>query len=151
MRKKSLQQIEDLLARHREPAEAPPIADVPQPVLAQDVAMQSAEAFDALREELSRLRIDRQTHQAHIAEMHRVLVATDGSAVKVPLLMANDLLRQVGVNVVTDVGQRNLFSCLDDDDDDGASYVVVQPAYIEESTNRVVRQGRIRIADRVAR
>lgn len=152
MRKKSLQQLEDLLDRRQarfDERQTPALPEQRTP--ADDSAMQSAEAFDALRQEVMQLRIDRQSHQAHLAEIHRVLVAAVGSgSVKVPLLMANDLLRQIGVAVVTDIEQRHLFSSLDDDNEDDASYVVVQPAYVEDSTGRVVRQGRIRAAAQVA-
>ena len=149
MRKKSLQQVEELLERQRLLLEggmerlvpAPPAARSGEPVVVTKAEPPSAQAFDALRQSVESAKNAVHTHQAHLAIIHRALLRAGGP--KAPLLLVNDLMRQAGIRLEWAASRRDLFT----DHSGSASsetstdYEVSDPAYIDELTGRVVQQG----------
>ena len=150
MRKKSLQQVDELLDRQRtllaeQLSVHPAIVDGPLSEKAEPrhsaSDAQPSEAFDALRRTVESVRGERHVHQAHLALVHRALLRAGGP--KGPLLLTSDLLRRVGVRVEHDLTKRDLFTDHEglESVDGGQLYELVDPAYVDETSGRVVQQG----------
>jgi hypothetical protein len=101
-------------------------------------AARAAEAYEGLRRQLVGASAERTAHLVHLAQFDAALGA--GEPVGALALLASDLLAQAGLERCDDPGQTGAF---DISPGDGSGELrVVEPAYVEAHTGRVVRRGR---------
>jgi hypothetical protein len=101
-------------------------------------AARAAEAYEGLRRQVVGATAERTAHLVHLAQFDAALTA--GEPTDALARLAADLLAQAGLERCHDPAQPGAF---DSDLPDASSDVrVVEPAYVEAHTGRVVRRGR---------
>ncbi len=135
MRDKSLNQLRELLRELEDDLVArldlEPLPSDPQP------AQPSQRAYEGLASSVQEANQHRRAHLAHLVQLDRALDAA--TTLEVPRGVLADLMTQVGLERVADISQSHLFA----DDGGGESPRLAEAAYVDASTGRVVRQGRI--------
>ena len=101
-------------------------------------AARAAEAYEGLRRQVVGASAERTAHLVHLARLDAALGA--GEPADALGLLAADLLAQAGLERCHDPSQAGAFDISAGDDSGGLR--VVEPAYIEAHTGRVVRRGR---------
>jgi hypothetical protein len=101
-------------------------------------AARAAEAYDGLRRQVVAASAERTAHLVHLAQFDAALGA--GEPAGALALLAADLLAQAGLERCTDPAQADAFDI--STGDASAGLLVVEPAYVEAHTGRVVRRGR---------
>jgi hypothetical protein len=107
-------------------------------------AGKSADAYEGLRRQVVASAGERTAHLAHLAEIDAALQRGEGP--NELSLLVRDLFDQAGLARVSDPNVREAFEVVAGEGDD---LVVLEPAYVEPATGRLVKQGRAR-ADRPA-
>lgn len=132
MRKKSVAQVEALIARLLDERS---IATV-------DVdGSPSAQAYEGLRESVNEGAQSRRVHLAQLTQLDRALRAS--TTLDGPRMLLADMMEECGLQRVDDASQVDLFQ-VEDDDGEGTTLEVLEPAYVDANTGRVVRHGRAR-------
>lgn len=101
-------------------------------------AARAAEAYDGLRRQVMGASAERTAHLVHLAQFDAALGA--GESTGSLALLAADLLAQAGLERCADPAQADAFDI--DPGDRNGELRVVEPAYVEIHTGRVVRRGR---------
>ena len=101
-------------------------------------AAKAAEAYEGLRRQIVSATAERITHLVHLAQLDAALVAGE-STESLGLLVA-DLLAQAGLLRWDNPTLEGAFEI--PPDAEGGELQVVEPAYVEAHSGRVVRQGR---------
>lgn len=99
----------------------------------------AAEAYDGLRRQVVAAFSERQAHLAQLAQLD-VAVRRGESGESLALLL-QDLMRQAGLLRINDGANASYYEVVQGK---GDHLVVLEPAYVDDSTKRVVRQGRAR-------
>lgn len=103
-------------------------------------AARAAEAYDGLRRQVVAAAAERVAHLAHLVQVDAAVRA--GEPPESLALLTADLLAQVGVERRDDPGVPDAYD-LDGPAGSGPDELrVVEPAYVESHTGRVVRRGR---------
>lgn len=103
-------------------------------------AARAAEAYDGLRRQMLVAANERTAHLAHLAQLDAALRAGESTG-SLALLVA-DLLAQAGLVRHHDTATEDAFDV--GSGPDGGPLEVLEPAYVDGHTGRVVRQGRAR-------
>lgn len=110
-------------------------------------AARAAEAYEGLRRQLVGASAERTTHLVHLAQFDAALCA--GEPAGALAMLAADLLAQAGLERCHDPAREGAFDI--SPGDERAELRVVEPAYVETHTGRVVRRGRaVPVQDPVA-
>ncbi|HEY3239155.1 MAG TPA: hypothetical protein VGL92_06305 [Acidimicrobiia bacterium] len=102
-------------------------------------AARAAEAYDGLRRQILGASAERTAHLVHLAQFDAALGA--GEPVGALALLAADLLAQAGLDRCDDPAQAGAFDV--SPGNESGELRVVEPAYVETHTGRVVRRGRV--------
>jgi hypothetical protein len=100
----------------------------------------AAEAYDGLRKAITAATSDRLAHLVHLAQIDAALRRREDP--KALALLLRDLMSQAGVDVVDDPTDRELYDV--EGSADAAVLQVLEPAYVDTATGRLVRHGRAR-------
>jgi len=100
-------------------------------------SVKSADAYEGLRRQVVAAVGERQSHLAHLAQLDVALER--GESVESLRLLIKDLLNQANLVRVSDPGVADAFEVVSGS---GDHLVVLEPAYVDGSTGRIVRQGR---------
>lgn len=97
----------------------------------------SARAYEGLTEAVQEANQHRRAHLAQLAHLDRALRAA--TSLDVPRKLLADFMMQAGLERVTDTDRAELFTV----DEARVHTEAVEAAYVDTSTGRVVRQGRM--------
>ena len=99
----------------------------------------AADAYEGLRRQVVASSGERVAHLAHLAQVDSAVQRGEGhDGLR---LLLRDLMAQAGVERITDGSRREAFEIVDGE---GDGLEVLQPAYIEPTTGRIVQLGRAR-------
>lgn len=101
----------------------------------------SAQAYEGLRATIAEAAQTRRVHLAQLTELDRALRAS--TSIDGPKLLLEDMMETAGLERVEDPLRAELFDRVSDE---AGMTVVVEPAYIDAGSGRVVRRGRLRPA-----
>lgn len=104
----------------------------------------SADAYDGLRKQVVAASGERLAHLNQLAQMHAALSSAPGDGNADLLRVVEEWMGQSGVGVFTDTSQQDAFEILGGR---GDRLEVITPAYIDNQTHRLLKQGRARRVD----
>lgn len=99
----------------------------------------SAEAYDGLRKQVAVAARERQAHLVQLAILDETLRSTDDLDAARSVL--SELMQQAGLKTVEDASHPEMYQIVAGR---GTSLEILSPAYVEEGTGRLIRQGRAR-------
>ena len=102
----------------------------------------AADAYEGLRKQVVTAVSERLTHLAQLVELDAVLAA--GASAETVVKMASGWAEQASLAKITDPGHRDSDLLFDLVEDLGGPLEVLQPAYVDAITGRVIRRGQAR-------
>lgn len=103
-------------------------------------AARAAEAYDGLRRQVAAASAERVAHLAHLAQIDAAV--RSGESPESLALLTADFLAQVGIERRAEPSRDDAFETDGPPGPGGGRLRVVEPAYVESATGRVVRRGR---------